>query len=183
MRDGARRTQRLAEAFPRGVRDKSLRSLLRCDLYAYQREGALFAGVLDGGEREVFLGGSRLSRFIDTVEKATATPHSPTERRIVSQIPSPMEKSGERVASVAPVSADVSADVWAPLIQTGLTLLEQFADALRPASPGGRTGLSLVHRDPHTGQDYLRIPLPQRDVLDRVLQSIGAFLAQAGNLR
>jgi len=34
---------------------------------------SLFAGVLDGGEREVFLGGSRLSRFIDTVEKATAT--------------------------------------------------------------------------------------------------------------
>jgi superfamily II DNA or RNA helicase len=144
---------------------------------------ALFAGVLDGGEREVFLGGSRLSRFIDTVEKATATPDSPTERRILSQVPRHTEKSGERVASVTPVSADVSADVWAPLIQTGLSLLEQFADALRPASSGGRTGLSLVHRDPHTGQDYLRILMPKREVLDRVLQSIGALLAPSGKLR
>jgi superfamily II DNA or RNA helicase len=144
---------------------------------------SLFAGVLDGGEREVFLGGSRLSRFIDTVEKATATPDSPAERRIVPEAPRPTEKSGERATSVAQVSADASADVWAPVIQTGLTLLEQFADALRPSATSGRTGLSLVHRDPHTGQDYLRIPMPKRDVLDRVLQSIGAFLAQSDRSR
>ena len=33
---------------------------------------SLFAGVLDGGEKEVFLGGSRLTKFMETVEKATA---------------------------------------------------------------------------------------------------------------
>src|SRR5438876_989385 len=33
---------------------------------------SLFAGVLDGGEREVFLGGSRLKRFIESVENVTA---------------------------------------------------------------------------------------------------------------
>ena len=32
---------------------------------------SLFAGVLDGGEKEVFLGGSRLTKFMETVEKAT----------------------------------------------------------------------------------------------------------------
>src|SRR5262249_38661516 len=32
---------------------------------------SLFAGVLDGGEKEVFLGGSRLKRFMETVQKAT----------------------------------------------------------------------------------------------------------------
>src|SRR5207248_11193693 len=32
---------------------------------------SLFSGVLDGGETEVFLGGSRLARFMETVEKAT----------------------------------------------------------------------------------------------------------------
>ena len=35
---------------------------------------SLFAGVLDGGEREVFLGGSRLARFMESVEQATARP-------------------------------------------------------------------------------------------------------------
>jgi hypothetical protein len=33
---------------------------------------SLFAGVLDGGEREVFLGGSRLTRFMESVERVTA---------------------------------------------------------------------------------------------------------------
>src|ERR1700736_6243281 len=32
---------------------------------------SLSAGVLDGGEKEVFLGGSRLNKFMETVEKAT----------------------------------------------------------------------------------------------------------------
>jgi superfamily II DNA/RNA helicase len=33
----------------------------------------MFAGVLDGGEKNVFLGKSRLGRFIETVEKATSS--------------------------------------------------------------------------------------------------------------
>ena len=34
---------------------------------------SLFAGVLDGGEREVFLNGSRLTRFMESVEAVTGT--------------------------------------------------------------------------------------------------------------
>src|SRR6202007_530012 len=30
---------------------------------------SLFAGVLDGGDKDVFLGGSKLNRFMETVEK------------------------------------------------------------------------------------------------------------------
>jgi SNF2 family DNA or RNA helicase len=33
---------------------------------------SLFAGVLDGGEKDVFLGGSRLSKFMESVEAATS---------------------------------------------------------------------------------------------------------------
>ncbi len=33
---------------------------------------SLFAGVLDSGEKEVFLGGSRLNKFMETVESATS---------------------------------------------------------------------------------------------------------------
>jgi hypothetical protein len=34
---------------------------------------SLFAGVLDGGESEVFLGGSRLARFMESVDSVTGT--------------------------------------------------------------------------------------------------------------
>ena len=43
IRDRSRREQRMADAYPRGVHDPGLRSLLKGDLYEYQREGALFA--------------------------------------------------------------------------------------------------------------------------------------------
>ncbi len=33
---------------------------------------SLFAGVLDGGDKDVFMGGSRLNKFMETVEAATA---------------------------------------------------------------------------------------------------------------
>jgi len=35
---------------------------------------SLFAGVLDGGETEVFLGGSRLAKFMESVEAVTSAP-------------------------------------------------------------------------------------------------------------
>ncbi len=41
---------------------------------------SLFAGILDGGEKEVFLGESRLKRFMETVEKVTSDiPKTPPE--------------------------------------------------------------------------------------------------------
>jgi superfamily II DNA or RNA helicase len=43
IRDGERRLSVLAEAYPKGVRDKALARLLKVKLYPYQAEGALFA--------------------------------------------------------------------------------------------------------------------------------------------
>ena len=43
VRDRTRRVRVIAAAFPRGSRDGAFRKLLKCDLYDYQREGALFA--------------------------------------------------------------------------------------------------------------------------------------------
>src|SRR5712691_6542758 len=43
VRDRSRREQRIAEVFPRGVRDSEVRRLLKGELYEYQCEGALFA--------------------------------------------------------------------------------------------------------------------------------------------
>jgi hypothetical protein len=43
IRDAERREQALAEAYPEGARDPSLRKLLKARLYPYQADGALFA--------------------------------------------------------------------------------------------------------------------------------------------
>ncbi len=41
-----------------------------------------------------------------------------------------------------------------------------------------RHRLSAVHRDPQTGENYLRIPMPSPAMPDRALQSIATLLCQ-----
>jgi superfamily II DNA or RNA helicase len=160
---------------------------------------SLFAGVLDGGEKEVFLGGSRLTKFMETVEKATtAIPEGAVDDVAVSvggddeeEAPSRPavrpafeEKDGGRPrpttgrpGRAAPLPA---ADPWTGFLQTGLTLLEQFAAAARVGT-GGRTSSSsplssLIAQDERTGQSYVRLPVPSPELLDRALQAVSTLL-------
>ncbi len=138
---------------------------------------SLFAGVLDGGEREVFLGGSRLSRFMETVEKTTTVTAQPPDvsgDRVREA--KPPVKSEPRIAVATAASAAGSASGWAALVETGVALLEQLAAASHAPGDGRAEGLRFVHRDPQTGEDYLRLPVPSSDVLDRALQTIGTLM-------
>ena len=111
---------------------------------------ALFAGVLDGGEREVFLGGSRLSRFMETVEKTTtaigqsadigrdgvreAKPHAKTEPGTV--VPATRRAHGPASGVPSAAGALRAPSGWAAVVQTGVALLEQLAAASRAAPDG-----------------------------------------------
>jgi superfamily II DNA or RNA helicase len=131
---------------------------------------SLFAGVLDGGESTVFLGGSRLTRFMETVEKTTTAITGP----VVD------ERDGSPTAAVAETPSRppaATADPWAAVVQTGLALLEEVAAASRASQSGpARDGLRFVQRDPATGQEYLRIPLPSAEVLDRAIDAVAQLL-------
>jgi superfamily II DNA or RNA helicase len=138
---------------------------------------SLFAGVLDGGEREVFLGGSRLSRFMETVEKTTAPIAKPPDvsGARVREV-KPRVGTVPRVAAATTPSAAAATGDWAALMQTGLAWLEQLTEAAHASGDGRAEGLRFIHRDPQTGEDYLRIPVPSSDVLDRALHTIGTLL-------
>lgn len=131
---------------------------------------SLFAGVLDGGEKEVFLGGSRLKRFMETVEQATAQagqftqdeppaeedgllttdsgggrdgqPTSNNGRRSGGRSAAAPAAAapGGRGASDSPTSGSPAIDPLAGLLQTGLSLLEQLATATRTPSGAANRG-------------------------------------------
>lgn len=136
---------------------------------------SLFAGVLDDGDKEVFMGGSRLNRFMETVEKATSgIPTTPLE-------PPPIRAPERRQRAAGPTSSaprPQDNDPWAGLLQTGLALLENLAAATRPPNHATTqtTGPRLVQRDPETGEAFLRLPMPDPETLDRLLQSVGIVL-------
>ncbi len=175
---------------------------------------SLFSGALDNGESTVMLGGSRLKKFIETVERATsAIPDSPADSAEApaaagtdsedAHHPQPVIPGGvaasESVDGTAPsqiISGDTfaeskatnttGANPWAGLLQVGLGLLEQIAaqtgrpptESDRPTAQ--RTGSivipSLIHRDERTGEPYMKIPVPNPELLERALKAISSLL-------
>jgi len=163
---------------------------------------SVFAGVLDGGEDEVFLGGTRLTKFMETVEEATndipaAMPSVEEEvvgtaqgqMSVMEQVlaagdeivPDETTLAEERTRKEAGASRD---DAWGELISTGLSFFEKLGQALgtSPAANQARVAApplaALMARDTATGEEYLKIPLPSADVLNTFAQALGG-LAEA----
>jgi superfamily II DNA or RNA helicase len=145
---------------------------------------SLFAGVLDGGDKDVFLGGSRLTKFMESVETATAaipaasTDEAPESLQPVESAPAAVPVADGEAEAEAPAStAAPAADPWSSLLQTGMALLQQFATASRPGSPSAGPRISPpVERDPKTGATYFKVPVPPPEVLDQALKAVGALL-------
>ncbi len=156
---------------------------------------SVFAGVLDGGSDEVFLGGSRLKNFMETVERASggippAMPSqeapAPASEEAVSEAQMAEEEAG--AAASAPAATDA---VWNELATAGLAFLEKLGQAFQrphsgesvdsstPSCPSGKSmpgvGLSetLLSRDERTGQSCLKLPLPSPEILRTVAELLG----------
>jgi superfamily II DNA or RNA helicase len=173
---GQRQPVRVVNFVAQGTIEEGMLSVLRF-------KKSLFAGVLDGGETEVFLGGSRLNKFMETVESATQSIPEAMPEDAAGGPGEPgasatgAEADGEEPAR-KPVAA-AAADPWTGLLQAGMALMQQFAGppvANALGSPG-RGGLaSLVQRDERTGETYLKLPMPKPEVLDQALQAIQTLL-------
>jgi superfamily II DNA or RNA helicase len=191
---GQRQPVRVVNFVAKGTIEEGMLEVLRF-------KKSLFAGVLDGGEKEVFLGGSRLTKFMETVEKATtAIPDGAAEdgAEAVSVNGDDEEEApaaravrpardgggqprapGKRAQPSAALPAGTT-DPWSGLLQTGLSFLEQLAAAARAEGSGERPSSSplssFIARDERTGQSHLHLPIPNPDLLDRALQALGALL-------
>lgn len=134
---------------------------------------SLFAGILDGGEKEVFLGESRLKRFMATVEKVTSDiPRTPPQAEPEKDEPT----SIDRTPTASPVEDPLSG-----LLQNGLALLEQLTAASRSSNGAHKhNGQSRspveTTTDEQTGQTFLKIPLPDPEVLNQAFSAINTLM-------
>jgi SNF2-related domain/Helicase conserved C-terminal domain len=177
---GQRQPVRVLNFIAQGTIEEGMLSLLKF-------KKSLFAGVLDGGEKEVFLGGSRLTRFMETVEQAAGSipqapaqdpPESAADGDAVEGEAARGDEPKRPVSSAAGPPPPATGDLWSALLTTGLSVLEQLAATSRatPATENGSSGLSFVRRDERTGESYLRFPVPSHEVLDRALGAVAALL-------
>ena len=175
---GQHRPVRVVHLIARGTIEEGMLTLL-----AFKK--SMFAGVLDGGRDEVFLGGPRLKRFMDTVEKATsAVPASPGERPQPAAAPSaPVPSAARDTRGGAAAGAPQAKQPLAELLSAGAAFLGQLSQALRQPGPevapgGGEPLAGLVGRDEKTGQAFLKLPLPGPDTIKAVAELLSASLAR-----
>ena len=146
---------------------------------------SLAAGVLDGGDKEIHLGGSALTRFMETVERATVQPVKdvpPTSRANLAgsnreATMRPAESTAEGAASNQPGAepANRGDNPWQPLLTLGQSLLAAVARGAESNLHGQSD--ALVRRDPATGERYLHLPVPDRDTIARLADVLRDVLA------
>jgi len=161
---GQKQPVRVVNFVAQGTIEEGMLSLLN-----FKR--SLFAGVLDGGAKEVFLGGSRLNRFMEVERASNSIPEASLEdgeaRRESGEMPTePEPQKTERRVGVARIPS-AAHDPWAGMLQSGVAFLQQLAAASRETSGAKANGaraaapsLALVRRHEATGEPYLRLPVP-----------------------
>ena len=147
---------------------------------------SLFAGVLDGGEAEVFMQGTRLSQFMHSVEAVAGSMgeadadgvDAGTAAMAVATAPadaSPMtQPAADRPDS--PTRAAEPADPWAAILEAGAAMLQGLASARAAGGPVAGAAPFTIERDPATGQASIRLPLPDAAVLQRLARAFEPWL-------
>lgn len=147
-----------------------------------QFKTSMLEGVLDGGESEIFLGGDRMKKFMETVEQVAD--HIP----LVTPTSEETQETGEAVvvdavdtalAEELPVqTSGREQETWNQLLSAGtqlFTTLRRALGAPHAEETDARSLAGLVRRDPETGAPELRIPLPDEETTKKLVSALSAF--------
>jgi hypothetical protein len=149
---------------------------------------SLSEGILDGGNSEVSLGGTRLNRFMKDVENVTGSmgngeavtaaeeagqvDDTSDEGRLVAAGGPPVAQAGEATpVALGSAPSDLPSDPWQALVQLGA----QFIGTLAAANGGGSVVHPWIEGDPVTGSQNLRIPLPSAETAGRLADVLSAL--------
>jgi superfamily II DNA or RNA helicase len=181
-RMGQKRPVRAINFVAKGTIEEGMLSVL-----AFKR--SLSAGILDGGSGEISLGGSRLSRFMKDVENVTGsmgegeavTPAEEVRNIVTADDAGSGEdinadvSAGEIVIARADrtggSSRDAGPDPWQALVQVGA----QFVAALAAANDPGAPAHPWIERDPATGAQNLKMPLPPPETARQLADALSAL--------
>jgi hypothetical protein len=183
-RMGQVRPVRVINFVSKGTIEEGMLSVL-----AFKR--SLSAGILDGGSSEISLGGSRLNRFMKDVENVTGSMgegEAVTPAEEVTNI-----VTADDAGSTAEADADIDigagemaiartdrsearpndtgADPWQALAQVSA----QFIAALTASSNPDAPAHPWIERDPATGLQNLKMPLPPPETARQLANALSAL--------
>jgi len=156
---------------------------------------SLFTGVLDGGKDEVFLGGTRLQRFMESVDTATQAIPQPMPAQVEEPDGEDLEEGdgresrrpkvdrrGTRDLSRRPHPSSIvthPSEGWEGVVSAGLSFLDMLGKTLGGQGAGASAASSKliggldVETDPRTGRQHLKVPMPDGATLQRIADVLG----------
>lgn len=180
-RMGQTRPVRVINFVAKGSIEEGMLSVL-----AFKR--SLSEGILDGGSGEISFGGSRLNRFMKDVESVTGhmgegeavTPAEEVGRNAAADAESvedidagPNIRASEMTQTIgggAP-PRDTVPDPWQALVQVGAQFIAALATANDPKAPTH----PWIERDPATGAQSIKMPLPSPEAARQLADALSAF--------
>jgi len=170
---------------------------------------SLFAGVLDGGDSAVFMNGTRLAKFMESVDEVTGAMGTAEEASVApvgtAHVPATAPPSlaeveedataaqpaaeaadigqaAEAPSNPAPPPATSAADPWAPLLEVGLRWIESLNESGAPAADhdGQDDRRPRISIDPRTGARSVTLPLPDPATVQRLAAGLARLLAGLG---
>jgi len=143
---------------------------------------SLFSGVLDKEKDEVFLGGTRLKRFMDSVDKATGAIPEPMPQQ--AEAGGDGDYTGQEVSvetKEKEMSETVQQQAWDDLVSIGLSFLDKLGRTLlgekgQSQQPGSKAFSGLkIETDKSTGQRHLKLPIPKKEILQGIANLLNEF--------
>jgi superfamily II DNA or RNA helicase len=188
-RMGQKRPVQIVNFVAKGTIEEGMLAVL-----AFKR--SLSAGILDGGTGEISLGGSRLNRFMKDVENVTGhmgegETMTPVEEAsgvtTVTEAPLAPEAHADTKVGTGEMAISAhgeqnapeqpprnAADPWQVLAQLGTQLVSALGAASNPAAPAHL----WIERDPRTGAQSLKVPLPPPETAGQIADAL-SMLANA----
>ena len=182
-RMGQKRPVRVINFVAKGTIEEGMLSVL-----AFKR--SLSAGILDGGGGEISFGGSRLNRFMKDVEDVTGrigdgeavtpaeevrnivTADDAVSADVMNADVDAVEKAGVVPTDGTELSPrDAGSDPWQALAQIGAQLIGALAAANAPNAPAH----PWIERDPASGAQSLKMPLPPPETAKQIANVLSAL--------
>ena len=154
-------------------------------------KASLSDGILDGGDDTVILDDNKMNKLMDTVTEfveesgqkgvgsmpmdsevlqgeAVATAPEDVSVAEVPDMEQPDEESAEETESYNPEK----------LVEKGVEFLSGLAETLKSPEKTARLVNSIVHTDPESGRQELRIPLPGKDTVESILGLVAKIMSR-----
>jgi superfamily II DNA or RNA helicase len=174
---------RIVNFVAKGTIEEGMLSVL-----AFKR--SLSSGILDGGSGEISLGGSRLNRFMKEVESVTGNMGEGEVVTTAEEVGAAARADGagsaedvgadtsihsdeiaSSAAAEAPLRDGAGTDPWQALMQVGTQLI----GALAAAGSSGTAAHPWIERDPATGVQNLKVPLPPPETARKLADALAAL--------